>query len=274
MKLTLDSLRAVRPRTALIALEAVLAVGLAIQAGRLVWLLVTPLGPFGEAPRPQPATRAIADLSILASFDPFFRVQGAAAAGQATGSSDAVILYGVRAGSGGRGSAILAAGGGPQRSYGVGEEVSPGLVLAVVGADHVILSRGGARQRVGFPVPQPGAAVLPAVSTLSGPSLEGPAASRPGPAIDPQRLLGQTTLVPRMRDGRPSGYTVLPRGGSDVLRQAGLQQGDVLLAIDGVALTPERVSELPQSLAASTAAEIRFERGGQTLTTRIRMAPQ
>jgi general secretion pathway protein C len=144
-----------------------------------------------------------------------------------------------------------------------------------VGADHVILNRGGARQRVGVPTPQPGgAAVLPPVAALpAGPDADA-AGSGGGPAIDPQRLLGQTTLVPRLRDGRPSGYTIFPRGGSDVLRQAGLQQGDVLLAIDGVALTPERVSELPQSLAASTAAEIRFERGGQTMTTRIRMAPQ
>ncbi|MCR5881099.1 hypothetical protein [Phenylobacterium sp. J367] len=80
--------------------------------------------------------------------------------------------------------------------------------------------------------------------------------------------------MPRLQDGQPAGYTIFPRGGSDVLAQAGLRQGDVLLAVDGVVLTPERVSELPQTLAASTSAEIRFERGGQTMTTRVRMSPK
>jgi general secretion pathway protein C len=103
----------------------------------------------------------------------------------------------------------------------------------------------------------------------------GPVAAAPaGAPVDPQKLLGQAGLLPRMKDGRPDGYRVLARGGSDVLRAAGLQSGDVLLAVDGVGLTPERISELPQTLSASTEAEVRFERGGQIMTTRVRMAPR
>ncbi len=250
----------------LVAAEAVLALALAGQGARLAWAFVTPHGPFGEAPRTRAMARPAADLSIFASFDPFFRIASGSAAARAQSPSGGVVLYGVRSG-GPRPSAILAAGGGPQRSVGVGEEVEPGLVLAHVRTDHVVLARGVARQRVGFPTPQPGAA-LP----LPEPTLATQPSAPAGPNVDPRRLLGQSTLTPRLKGGQPAGYTIFPRGGSDALRQAGLQTGDVLLSVDGVPLTPERVSELPQSLSASSAAEIRFERGGQILTTRIQMA--
>lgn len=244
---------------------------LAAQSARLAWALVTPLGPFGAADVIRPVARPQADLSILARFDPFFRVSGAAGApGGSEGEAGQLVLHGVRAAGGGRGSAILSIGG-TQRSVTVGEEVEPDVVLAAVGADHVILSRGGARRRLGFPTPQPGGAPAPAAASPAPAADPQPSS---GPALDPRRLLAQTTLVPRVRDGRASGYTVYPKGGSDVLRQAGLQQGDVLLAVDGVTLTPERVSQLQEELAGASGAEIRFERGGQVMTTRIRMAAQ
>lgn len=270
MKLQLETLGAVRPRTLLAGLEVALAVALAAQAARLAWTLVTPLGPFGAAAAPQASARARADLSILASFDPFFRVSGAASPDGASGEGGALVLHGVRAAPGGRGSAILSIGG-TQRAVAVGEEVEPDVVLAAVAGDHVILDRGGARRRLGFPTPQPGAAAPPAAASLAPAEAAQPAS---GAAIDPRRLLAQTSLVPRVRDGRAAGYTVYPKGGSDVLRQAGLQQGDVLLAVDGVTLTPERVSQLQEELAGASGAEIRFERAGQVMTTRIRMAAQ
>lgn len=269
MKLQLEALGAVRPRTLLAGLEVVLVVALAAQAARLAWALVTPLGPLAAAAAVQPAARPQADLSILARFDPFFRVSGPSATADAAEAGQ-LVLHGVRAAGDGRGSAILSVGG-TQRSVTVGEEVEPDVVLAAVGADHVILARGGARRRLGFPTPQPGSAPQPAAPSLAPAETAQPSS---GPAIDPRRLLAQTTLVPRVRDGRAAGYTVYPKGGSDLLRQAGLQQGDVLLAVDGVTLTPERVSQLQDELAGASGAEIRFERGGQVMTTRIRTAAQ
>ncbi|MFN4175678.1 type II secretion system protein N [Phenylobacterium sp.] len=267
MKLQLQALGVVRPRRLLTAVEIALAAGLAVQAARLTWTLVTPLGPVGKALATAPVRPPAADLSILAQFDPFFRLPAAAPAGAAQSSGGGFVLYGVRVQPGGRGSAILAASGGPQRFYDVGQEVEPGLILASVAADHVVLNRGGARLRVGFPRPTPGTVVLP-METLA----PAPAASGPGPAVNLDRLLDQATLLPRMREGRPSGYQVVPRGGDDLLRAAGLQRGDVLLSVDGVVLTPERVSQLRQDLSEATGAEIRFERNGQVMTTNIRMA--
>lgn len=268
MKLRLDALRDLPQRTMLGALEAAVLAALAVQAARLTWALVTPLGGIGlPAPSATPPAR-MADLSILGQFDPFFRVADSGAQSAEPPSGGGFVLYGVRVAAGGRGSAILASAGGPQRSYLVGEEVEPGLLLRAVAPDHVILARGPGRQRVGFPRPQPGMAVLPPI----GPAQ--PLASSSGPVIDLPRMLDQTTLLPRMKDGQPAGYQVIPRGGADALASAGLQRGDVLLAIDGVTLNAERAAQLREDLKDSTGAEIRFERGGQIMTTRIRMQPK
>jgi general secretion pathway protein C len=252
----------------LAALEVALVAALAVQAARLTWTLAAPSGPIGRPAAAAAPARPAADLSILAQFDPFFRGQAPAVADSQPAASGGFTLYGVRALPGGRGSAILGSAD-QQRFYDVGDEVEAGLVLAVVGDDHVILRRGAVRQRIGFPRPAPGAAVLPMAAAASAPALAGD----DGPAVNLKRLLDQTTLLPRMRDGQPAGYQVIPRGSGDALRQAGLQRGDVLLAVDGVVLTPERVSQLSNELSQATGAELRLERNGQVMTTRIRMAP-
>ena len=49
------------------------------------------------------------------------------------------------------GSAIIAGPDGVQKAFAVGETVAQGVTLAAVGADHVELSRGGARMTLSFP---------------------------------------------------------------------------------------------------------------------------
>lgn len=85
---------------------------------------------------------------MLARFDAF------GAAGGATGGSaiEGFRLFGVRSGGPGGGSAIIAGSDGVQKSYAVGETIVDGVTLASVAADHVELSRGGARATLSFPV--------------------------------------------------------------------------------------------------------------------------
>jgi general secretion pathway protein C len=134
-------------RRILLALEIALVLLLAGQAARLVWILAAPvsvLAASAKAPRPP------ADLSVLARFDAF------GAAGGATGGSaiEGFRLFGVRSGGPGGGSAIIAGPDGVQKSYAVGETIVDGVSLASVAADHVELSRGGARATLSFPVSQ------------------------------------------------------------------------------------------------------------------------
>ena len=102
-------------------------------------------------------------------------------------------------------------------------------------------------------------------------SAAAPAAAPTGPVVDPQRLMAQASLRPRMDGLRIKGFTLAARGDGAALRAAGLQSGDVILAVNGAELNSlERLSELGGELSGSSAAEIRFERNGRVQTTTIR----
>lgn len=255
---------ALQPRTLLGLVEIALVLLLAVQAARLVWILVAPpSGPLGVAPTS--GAGASAQTEILARFDPFFRLGGPTDAPVTTDSD--LQLYGVRTG-GASASAILGPPGGAQTLYFIGEQGPDGITLVEVADDHVVVRQGANRRRIGFPTPSSGAYVPPPPST--------PAAAAPEAAPDytGAQLMAALALAPRMREGRSAGYTVTPRGaqGAAILARAGLQPGDVLLTIDGSELNGERMSELPQILATATHVDVSYERGGQVMNTRLRMS--
>ncbi|WP_310541621.1 type II secretion system protein N [Phenylobacterium sp.] len=268
-----------RPSPKLIrqVVETTLILLLALQAARLTWLLATPAGPMGDATQYASAGPARAvDLTILQRFDPFFRVEPsqALAAGPAP-TEGGLSLFGVRTNGRGGGSAILGTADGAQALYALGDDVGNGMVLRAVAADHVILTRGGSRIRLEFssgsslpppPPPPPMGAVLAPASA--------PVAQAPSQGLGPSQFLSAAALSPVMADGRVTGYRVMARGRGEALARAGLQDGDVLLAVDGSNLNPERLSELPDLLAKAADVEVRFARNGQPMTTRLRTAPQ
>lgn len=254
--------------------ETTLVLLLALQAARLTWLLATPAGPIGKAAAHAGAGPARAvDLTVLQRFDPFFRVQSGQDLAAGPAPTEGLSLFGVRSDGRGGGSAILGTADGAQALYALGEDVGGGLVLRAVAADHVILTRGGSRIRLEFndgpsapppPPPSVGAVLAPAAA---------PMGQRPAPGLDPSQFLSAAALSPVMAEGRLTGYRVMARGRGEALSRAGLQDGDVLLAVDGSNLNPERLSELPDLLAKADDVEVRFARNGQPMTTRLRTAP-
>lgn len=261
-----------RPASLRPVLEIALVALLAVQAGRLVWIAVEPAPAAASASNPRPTTPP--DFSIFQRFDAFFRTGGQSSYAEATAAgSSQMRLFGVRAGGPGGGSAIIGLADGRQLSVGVGEEVEPGLVLQSVGADHVTLSRGGSVSRLIFSETPVGAAVPPpppSEAVVVAPPPPQPAETA-GPVVDPASLIGQASLRPRMQGLRMNGVTVSATGDGAVLRAAGLQSGDVILAVNGTDLnSPQSLSGLRGQLSNATSAEIRFERDGQVQTTTIR----
>lgn len=255
------------------ALETALVLLLALQAARLIWLAVIPVGPIGQA---QAAPDGSIETPAFPQADMFFR-SDTAGAQPVAGNVEALgyRLFGVRTESGG-GAAILAPADGAQAAYRVGDEVVSGVFLDAVGADHAVLRSGGQRHRVDLPTGGAGAAAAtpsaPVAALPVGVSPQ-PDAAEPAAQVDPQQLLAQTGLRPLEEDGRVAGYTVIPRGDGALLRQAGLQPGDVLLSVNGQSLTPERLGELDQQLQGESQAVIAFRRDGQTRTITLQ-APQ
>ncbi|WP_420479280.1 type II secretion system protein N [Brevundimonas sp. FT23028] len=256
--------------------EGVLVAVLLVQGGRLIWTVVEPrpVASIGT-----PAARAPADLTVFQRFDAFFRTGGQSSMAEdtATGSSQ-MRLFGVRADGGGGGSAIIGLADGRQVSVGVGEEIEPGLTLHAVGADHVVLSRNGALSRLIFAETPMGAAPPP--PPPPGDQVVAPPAPPPAPspasataAVDPAQLMSQASLRPRMRGLAVNGFTVNASGAAPALGAAGLQAGDVILAVNGIELNSAgRIADLRRNLATASSAEIRFERGGEVRSTTIRTA--
>ncbi len=261
-----------RPYRVRAAVEIALALVLAVQLGRLVWIVAEPQHA-GAATTETSAPIKPVDFSVFQRFDAFFRTGGQSSLAEASAAgSGQMRLYGLRSDGAGGGSAIIGLADGRQVSVGVGEEVEPGLVLRGVGPDHVTLARGSSVSRLIFsdvpmgvaqpPPPPPG----PQTVTPPGPA---PAAVA-GASVGPARLMTQAGLRPRMRGARLDGFTVSGAGDAAVLRAAGLQAGDVILAVNGQPLDSlERIAALRGQLANSSVAEIRYERDGQVQTSTL-----
>jgi len=210
------------------------------------------------------------DLSILSRFDAFFRNGGGGAeAGPSDGGG--LTLFGVRADGAGGGSAIIGLSDGRQVSVGAGEELEAGLTLTSVAPDHVMLSRGTAPFRLDFPDMASG--VAPATTPQLAVTAPEPASAE-GVVVDPQRLIAQAGLRPRIQGLGVNGLTVSASGDGGELRNAGLRSGDVILSVNGTALnSPQALAALRGQLADAPSAQIQFERDGQVRSTTVRTRP-
>jgi len=266
---------AARPDRVRSAVEVALALLLAVQLGRLVWIVAEPRDAAASM-APSSAAVSPADPAVFRRFDAFFRTGGQSSLAEASAAgSGQMRLYGLRSDGSGGGSAIIGLADGRQVSVGVGEEVEPGLILRGVGPDYVTLARGASLSRLIFsdvpvgvaPVPPP----PPGPQTVTPPPPPPPPAVTPTAAsVDPAQLITQAGLRPRMRGLRLDGFTVSASGDAALLRAAGLQAGDVILAINGQSLDSlERIAALSGQLANSSGAELRYERDGTVQTSTI-----
>ena len=254
--------------------ELVLLAGLATQAARLVWASVTPLGPLGDW-RPAPPVVPPEPAALLRSFDPFFRVSGAGS-GPAVVTSLQLKLYGTRIDEAtARGSAIIAGPDGVQKSIAVGEEIVPGVTLKSVAFDHVTVLRGAAPEDLYLD--QSGAAPTPVAPAPAGTPLTGsPPAGAPAPGAVPiAQLRSEILFTPRLSGGQLTGLVVRPQGAGGVFRAAGLREGDVLLSVNGRAVTGAGdLDAVAREFARGGALPITVERGGALTPLTVPIAAQ
>ena len=247
-------------------MELLLIAGLAVQVARLLWVVVTPVGPVGDWRPAQPSVAGSAR-DILTGFDPFFRLSGASQPASITALN--LTLFGTRIDeASGRGSAIIAGADKLQQSVAVGGEIVPGVTLKSVAFDHVTIDHGGTDEDLYLdqsgvappPVPTPGAA-SPSPAPDSAPATIG-------------RLRQEIAFSPRIDDGRISGLIVRPQGSGALFHQAGLRDGDVVTAIGGRPVTgPQDVDRIAKDFAGGGTIPLTVERGSTTLPLSLTIAP-
>ena len=260
-----------------------LAVLVMVLAAALVWALLTPLGPLGDwRPRQPRLVAPAARAALIASVDPFNRGAATVSPNQTQSvTSLALVLYGTRGMPGGGGSAIIAGADGIQKVYRTGEAVTPGVTLARVAFDHVMLSHGGANEmlyidqsrkapematNVQVGVPNDPAASL-RIGVPTGPL--GPAAGRPAPlTVDAARSgisFGQ---------GSGAGLAVQAAGDGSAFRAAGFRPGDVITGIGGKPVVgPADAAALASALKPGASVPVTVRRDGRDLPLAITVAP-
>ena len=244
---------------------------LALLCARLLLTIVTPVGPIGDW-RPDADTAPVSP-AILGTFDPFFRLAGAAG-GPAVVTGLDIKLFGIRADqASGRGSAILGLPSGVQSSVSVGEEIMAGVTLKAVAFDHVTILRGGAEEQVFLDQSTPAAVISPPAPPASGagPS-DNPLLPSQSAPVSAAALADSATFAPRIGKNGVDGFAVQPRGDGAALRTAGIQAGDVIVSVNGARVRDAGdAARIQQQLGRSGEANLIVERGGAEVPVRVRV---
>jgi general secretion pathway protein C len=234
---------------------------LGISLAALMWTVVTPKGAMAAPPASTSSVEdSLADIVTRLSRieDPF--VRGGMTQAMAAGEASGFVLHAARAWDDGQGTAILSASGGQQGAYAIGEEITPGVTLALVAHDHVEVDVGGRRMRVSFPD-----AMAPAMQMALSLPADYSAAAKAS-AIP---SLSGLPLQPVSRDGAQAGLEVMPQADSRMLAATGLKPGDILLSVNGVSAATANPDSYRQQLLSGQPVDIRFERGGHVQSIRL-----
>lgn len=255
---------------------------------RLVWLLLPHEGAVASAPgvAPAPAPAPAAGPRSIAGWHLFGQTPPRAGGAGAASTLD-LILRGTLAGQRpDDGYAVIADAGG-ERTFRVGEEVRPGVRLAAVHPDRVVLDRGGATETLVLPRdrnlapaeivrPTPGgsrsspaAAVAPPPAVRSAPSEMPQAPADWRRTVEqlrqnPAELLRRVQVVPEFDGGRMTGVRLAASGDAELLSRLGLRPGDVVTAVDGAPVDSfARGQQIVAGLAKARSARVSVLRDGR-----------
>lgn len=246
--------------------EGVLVAAMALQCARLIWMALTPIGPAGDW---RAENRAMIPTKPPADFDPFFRAEKSEG-GIVT--SLQLTLFGVRMDEvTGRGSAIIAGPDGQQNSFGVGDDILPGVKLSSVAFDNVTIDRDGTLEQLFLEQSLSGAGG----SSTDQNEASGDASSD-GTGNEPvtgERLKTDIAFLPRLEDGRTTGLVLRSLGDASIFRSAGFSEGDILVAVNGQPITSaDEVQQLFARASGGSNLSVSVERGGDVLPISIPIA--
>ena len=288
-----------RDEIALRAVSVVVVGSLALALAGLTWRLVgwddgrdavavaETLPPLGAAGPPG----ADADVARIVSLAPF---GGATAAGGLPASTLGLVLKGIlMAYPPSASTALIAVGDGPAAIFGIGQTPVGDAVIEQIEVDHVILTSGGARQRLDFPEPAaidpaavsaaPGAGITvtpaqpaqtpeaAAALAMSSPIASAAAAAQQAPRVADAGATPNLAAAAGAAGvtATSTGYRIGPNP-SPELRRFGLQPGDVIETLNGQAVSgAANDQQLIERARSSGQARVVILREGRRLTVNL-----
>jgi len=297
-----------------------LVIVIAHLLAKLVWLFVpVPASAAWQPPPPPPRAAAPqVDLDAIASAELFGAFQAVAQEPVAQDIDNApdtqlsVTLLGILANDRDAklSRALIAAQGGEEKPYSIGDDLSHGVIVQSIFADRVILSRGGKLETLrlerdkasnGFNAgaPDPDGGIQQQLEQYGVPSGDfnnyndtggaeavpqsyNPSAN-PGPALskirtqllsDPSKVSDYIRIQPVNSGEGVNGYRIYPGKDRSVFSAAGLRPGDIVTSINGVQLNdPAKSLQLLGDLSRNNQLRLTVTRGGQPKSFDISLKP-
>lgn len=180
-------------------------------------------------------------------------------------------LSGIVAGPGNeRSRAIIAVGNEPEKSFGIGDQLTEGAVLDTIYADRVLIRRNGQLEALHLPRPEsPGTGGAGRLTERSNrPRQEISMASLRRQALNNPATMGEFVRVqPVRRNGEIQGFRVRPGPDRALFNQLDLKPGDIVREVNGVTLdSQDKGLELLGKLRSADRLRLTIERDGQTRT--------
>lgn len=250
--------------------EVVLVILLGLVLARLAWLIIEPGGAvslnipthISSAQPGAPARSVDVDTTRLTRENPFGSDPVTMAEiPDAPETSLNLRLRGLRASTEENdGVALITGPDNRTAAYGPGDDILDGVILHKIYGDRVTLRKGGQIEAL---LMEGGAGLL---SVLTVPGQDKPTSSIDESAprlVARTDLMSNITIDPVHSGGSFVGFRIGARGDADALTRAGLQPGDVVVGLDGNAITDVAPAELARKFSDPQPVRLRIDRQGK-----------
>lgn len=266
-------------------IELLLVALTAILFAKIIWLMLAPQAAVSNAtqrPLPSPFIQSqasqVGDRSLLMATNPF-EATGIVEVTEAPETQLNLRLAGlIMSTAEGGGSAQITTPDNRTQRFVTGDEVISGVVLEQIMSNRVILNRNGNNETLmlggrgaGLSVISDGTLATEVPREPNDASLAGPAPELlEGRISDPGALFQSVRLAPVRRNDELYGYALNASGSQDTLKNASLQQGDILLEVNGARVSELDFSEVIDEVGQNQTAMLQIERAGNVQTVRLR----
>lgn len=261
----------------------------AVLLAQLTWWLIEPAEPNTNVsipaltPSANSSGSVSVDMAAIQSLNLFGQADTSASSNRrdAPKTSLNIRLVGVSASSNPQRSAAIIEQAGQQQTYIVGDELGrSGVTVEEIYADRVLLDNNGRietlqledigedRPALSLIVDEPSAATTEIPAREIGEAMEQLSA-------DPQSMTDFVSISPAMENGELIGYRLQAGQKPELFRQAGFQNGDLAVAINGYDLTDmQQAMEFSNQLTTLTRADISIVRDGQPMQMSIELTSE
>jgi len=160
-----------------------------------------------------------------------------------------------------------------QQVFFIGDRIQPGVILKEIEAEAIVIERGGKLERISLEqsaklivTPMPGTAIAanPGLTSAQPTNIKMNRAHLQQQLQNFPVLMTQAKAMPHFENGKPKGFAITQIAPGSLYQQAGLQNGDIVLSVNGKQITgAKQAMNMYQTLKSAAAIDLELIRAGQ-----------